>query len=289
MLPVGPHRDDTQRPARPIPLSSVHLRCYLDESGDCGLLRRAASVHFTVGGLAVPEPNEARLTKSIPELLEEFFPGAREASKRPARWEMKGTKLRSRLRSPRPGATRRTRRYFTRLCELLSEEQAQLVGCAFIKATGRGAPGPPATRRRVLRAVLSRLDQLAQLESSTYDLHHDHLADQAGDDELERIAQGWNSDLNSAGFRGFELCSSARSPLLQAADHLVSVGLAVAVEAPGRFPLNGEPCGRAIDAEIVDEMCAAMEPLVWRGVSRASLEVLYSSSGRSHPWPTLKT
>ncbi len=264
----------------------MHLRCYLDESGDCGLLRRDASVHFTVGGLAVPEPNEARLEQSIAELLDEFFPGARKSSSNPSRWEMKATRLRKRLRNEARGATMKPRRYFTRLSDRLSEEDARIIGCAFIKSTGRGAPGPPATRRRVLRAALGRLDQLAQRDSSTYSVHHDHLRDQAGDEELERIAREWQTDIEPPGFRGFELCSSARSPLLQAADHLVSVGLAVAVEAPGRFPLNGAPPGRAIDAEIVDEICAAMEPLVWRGVSRASLEVLFSSSRRSRPWPT---
>lgn len=220
---------------------------FIDETGDTGRVipaggdtgRGAGSRWFSAGGILVPDSRCLDDVGVVMRMLEmEFFPNARAGADVPDRWELKGSNVRNVLSRGAPSEQKHRVRYLTMLARLLSGLGVELAAVVGVKPMDR--------KIRKQEAYVPLLDVLEDSDAFAAGcvLRHDGFRHQAEKVRLQAIVDGWCGDSAEREPMKIDFVSSAVTPAIQAADHLVS-GLLVAASAhavpwpggaPGRVP-----------------------------------------------------
>lgn len=116
--------------------------CYIDESGDTGILPSTTSPvqpALVIGGVILPHAAVADVTREFVDLKRRFFPRLRPAAGQPLHWilqEVKGASVRANVDDPSRNVRRHAIGFLDHVLELLERHRARVVARVWIKAVG---------------------------------------------------------------------------------------------------------------------------------------------------------
>lgn len=253
---------------------SLTFVAYTDESGDDGRVDGRSTPYFIEGGFLLETRLVPELDRGVREIIDHFYPGEEKRSK---------TSIRNTLAKEDRRARRHAVSYLLSLISTLHSYDAAAIGALFVKSADRTGDSSRSLRKRATQAMLGRVQSYAARRDAEFKLIHDRKHDHTSDLFLTKVATQWKSRQSDCRLTEFELASSVRTPLIQAADHLIGPALFTICNSCVSWPW--QPSGRSVPRDVCELLHHAIDLLVVREGGRASVEIHDRRIGTRNPLP----